>query len=157
MHKALIMKPRRSRFIALSAVVLALAAPVHGYPQGMMGGSMMSGGMMGGGMMGGYGPRGQSGPNKGSNPQWDELSTYVQSNRLACMSCHAYSRRGTGPAFADIAHRFAGHPGSGDRLARAISNGVSGQWAGYPPMPGGLATPSQAKELARLILRLAPE
>lgn len=115
------------------------------------------GGMMNGRMMGGYSPRGQPGPRKGSNPQWDELSAYVQSNRLACMGCHTYSGRGAGPAFADIAQRFAGHPGSGKELARAISNGVSGRWVGYPPMPAGLATPDQAKELARLILRLAPE
>lgn len=112
---------------------------------------------MGGGMMGGYGPRGEPGPSKGTNPRWDQLSSYVQSNSLACMSCHTYSGRGTGPAFADIAQRFAGHPGSRDELTRAISNGISGQWQGYPPMPGGLATPGQARELAGLVLRLAPQ
>lgn len=145
---------RRSWLITVFAVVLVLVAPMPAKSQGM--GGMMNGGMMGGGMMGGYGPPGQSGPSKGSNPQWDELSSYVQGNGLACMSCHAYSGRGTGPAFADIAQRFAGHPGSRKELAGAISGGVSGQWPGYPPMPGGLATPGQAKELAGLILRLPP-
>ena len=104
--------------------------------------------------MGGYA---EPGPSKGSNPRWDELSSYVQSNSLACPSCHGYSGRGTGPAFADIARRFAGHAGSREELARAISNGVSGRWPGYPAMPGGLATPRQATELAGLILRLGRE
>lgn len=112
---------------------------------------------MGGGMMGGYGPPEQAGPSKGSNAQWDEFSSYVQGHGLACMSCHAYSGRGAGPAFTDIAQRFAGHPGSRKELAQSISNGVSGQWPGYPPMPAGLATPGQARELAGLILRLPPE
>lgn len=120
-----------------------------------MGGGMM-GGMMGGGMMGGYGPPGEPGPSRGTNAQWDQLSSYVQSNGLACMSCHAYSGRSTGPAFTDIAQRFAGRSGSRTELAQAISHGVSGQWPGYPPMPGGLATPDQAKKLAGLILSLAP-
>jgi cytochrome c len=145
---------RRSRFVAIVAIALGLAAPRLAQSQGM--GGMMNGGMTSRGMMGGYGPPGEPGPSRGANPQWDQLSSYMQSNGLACVSCHAYSGRGTGPAFADIAQRFAGHTASRTELARAISNGVAGQWPGYPPMPGGLATPDQAKELAGLILRLPP-
>ncbi len=107
-------------------------------------------------MMGGYGP-GNEAPTQGSvsNPDWGKFTSYVQSNGLPCMSCHALSGRGTGPAYMDIAHRFAGQANDATELTRAISNGVSGQWPGYPPMPGGLATPKQAKKLADLILHLA--
>jgi len=139
-----------SRLIAISVIALGLAVPLPAHSQGMMGG-----GMMGGGMMGGYGSRAEPGPSEGTNAHWDELSSYVQSNGLACMGCHAYSGRGTGPAFTDIAQRFAGHPGGRKELAAAISDGVSGQWPGYPPMPGGLAAPKQAGKLAQLILDLA--
>jgi cytochrome c551/c552 len=55
----------------------------------------------------------------------------------------------------DIARRFTGQPNGAVELTGAIRNGVSGQWAGYPPMPGELATPKQAKNLAELILHLA--
>ncbi len=143
-NEGIIMKEHRSLVIAVFALSLGLAAPLHARSQGMMGG----------GMMGGYGPRAEPGPSKGSNPQWDEFSSYVRSNGLACMSCHAYSGRGTGPALADITRRFAGRPDSRKELARSISNGVSGQWPGYPPMPGGLATPAEATQLAGLILSL---
>ena len=156
------MKEHRSLVIAAFALALGIAAPLHARSQGMMGGGMMGGGMMGGGMMGGGmmgggmmgGPRAEPGPSKGSNPQWDELSSYVQTNGLPCMSCHSYTGRGTGPAFADIARRFAGRPDSRNVLAGAISSGVAGQWPGYPPMPAGLATPGEARTLAGLILSL---
>lgn len=129
--------------------------PMPAQSQGM-GPGMMGGGMMGGGMMGGYGPR-DEGPSEAgaSNPDWGKLTSYVQSNGLACMSCHILSGRGAGPAYMDIAHRFARQTDGASELTSAISNGVSGQWPGYPPMPGGLATPKQAKNLAALILRLA--
>lgn len=116
----------------------------------------MGRGMMGGGMMGGSGPRNKAPSQSGAaNPDWDKLSSFVQANRLSCMSCHAFSGRGAGPAFMDIAHRFAGQVDATTELSGAISNGVGGQWPDYPPMPGGLATPGEAKKLAELILHLA--
>lgn len=108
---------------------------------------------MGGGMMGGYGARGGSrGQSNGRNAAWDKLSSYIASNRLPCMSCHRFSGRAAAPAFIDIAQRFRGQPNAEVELSGAISYGVAGRWPGYPPMPGGLATPRQAKELTLLIL-----
>jgi cytochrome c len=150
---------RRSRFIVGLALAigtgLGLLISVTAQSQGM-GSGMMGGGMMGGGMMRGAGPRDEA-PGEGgvSNPAWRKLTSYVKSNGLACMSCHTLSGRSTGPAFIDIAHRFAGQANAKTGLASAISNGVSGQWPGYPPMPGGLAKPKQARKLAGLILQLA--
>ncbi len=152
------MNTRRLRFIVALALAggvgLGLVVSNPAQSQGM-GRGMMGGGMMGGGMMGGYGPRNEA-PGEGgaANPGWSKLNSYVQSNGLACMSCHTYSGRGTGPAFIDVAHRFAGQPGAASELASAIHNGVAGQWSGYPPMPGGLATTRQARTLAELILHL---
>jgi cytochrome c551/c552 len=116
----------------------------------------MGPGMMGGhgpGMMGGQGG-GESGPAAAGNPAWGRLNGYVASHRLPCMSCHAFTGRGMGPSFADIAHRFGDRPDGAATLAHAISQGSSGQWTGYPPMPGGQATPGEAGTLARLILEL---
>lgn len=72
------------------------------------------------------------------------------------MSCHALSARSAGPAYLEIAHRFSEETNGATELAGAIRNGVSGQWPGYPPMPGGMATPRQAERLASLILQLRP-
>ena len=145
------------------ALGLGLATPLAANSQGMggpndygrgsMGGGMMGGGMMGGGMMGGYGAPRQG---YGGNAQWDKLSSYISSKRLACMSCHRFSGRGAGPAFTEIAERFGGQSKATTELSGAISYGIAGRWPGYPPMAGGMATPGQAKRLASLILQLAP-
>ena len=154
------------------ALALVLATPLAAVSQGMdgrggygpgsmgggmMGGGMMGGGMMGGGMMGGYGAPGSAPDQRnGGNAQWDKLSSYIASNRLPCMSCHRFSGRAAAPAFMDIAQRFGGQPNAAAELSGAISYGVAGRWPGYPPMPGGLATPGQSKRLASLILQLTP-
>jgi cytochrome c551/c552 len=157
---------RRSRFIAGLALALGvgfgLAASLPARSQGMgpggaggYGRGSMGGGMMGGGMMGGYGPRSEPPGQGNASAPARELLSYVQSNGLPCMSCHAFSGRGAGPALFDIAHRFAGQESAESELARAISEGVYGQWPGYPPMQGGMARPAQASKLAGLILQLA--
>lgn len=148
---ATIRRLHRAALLAL-ALGLGLAAATTVHSQGMM-----RGGMMGGGMMGGYGPRNAQPPeSNASAPGWDDLSAYVRSNGLPCMSCHALSARSTGPAYLDIAHRFSGQTNGAAELSGAIRNGVAGQWPGYPPMPGGMATQGQARRLASLILRLEP-
>lgn len=118
-----------------------------GHGSGMMGGN-------GYGMMGGEGGGGEIGPRATLSPAQGKLNAYVASHRLSCMSCHAFTGRSMGPSFADIAHRFGNRADGAATLSRAISQGSSGQWTGYPPMPGGLATPSEAGTLARLILEL---
>jgi cytochrome c len=153
-----------ARWVLAAGIGLGLAAPMTavsqgmgGYGPGSMGGGMMGGGMMGGGMMGGYGaPGGETGQTNDRNATWDPLASYIGSNRLPCMSCHRFSGRAAAPAFLDIAQRFGGQPNAATELAGAISYGIAGRWQGYPPMPGGLATPGQAKRLASLILDLRP-
>lgn len=146
--------------IAGLAVVLALAGPASA--QGMMGHGMMGQGMMGQqmgpGMMGGGAGmmrrNGGGAANGAAGPAWDRLRAYVGDHHLACLSCHALSGHGAGPSFLEIAHRFAGQAGGTPAMAHGISAGVSGAWAGYPAMPGGMATPGQAQDLARMIAAL---
>lgn len=83
-----------------------------------------------------------------------KLVSYVKSNGLACMSCHAVDHRVIGPPWAKVALRYQGKPQAVKTVSKAIANGSSGLWAGYPPMPSGLATPAQSKVLAKLILHL---
>jgi len=116
--------------------------------QGMMGGGMMGGGMGQG--MNGQSPRGET----AANPAAENLVAYVRSNGLACFSCHSVGTRRIGPAFDDVARRYAGQANGQGELAGSIANGVAGKWAGYPAMPSGLASPTQASKLATLILAL---
>lgn len=114
-----------------------------------MGGRMMGGGMMGGTM----GSLPQNEPTTAS-PAAQHLVQYVRSNSPACFSCHTVYRSTIGPSFSDIAKRYHGQRGARDILTDSIVHGVAGKWRGYPAMAGGLASPKQAKELARLIMAL---
>lgn len=82
-----------------------------------------------------------------------KIQAYVQSKGLACMSCHGIDNKIVGPAWTDVAKKYKGDPKAEAELTKRIANGGSGIW-GATPMPAGMATPAQAKDLAKLILGL---
>lgn len=104
-----------------------------------------------GGMMMGPGSASAGG---GTSPSNGPLAAYVGSHNLSCFSCHAINGQGIGPSITEIAHRYAGQAGAEEMLSSSITEGVSGKWNDHRAMPGGLASPAQARELARLILSL---
>lgn len=70
----------------------------------------------------------------------------------ACMSCHAIDRAVVGPAFAEVARRYAADAGAAERLAAKIRSGGAGAW-GHVPMPAHPAlAPPDALRLARWVL-----
>jgi cytochrome c len=58
-----------------------------------------------------------------------------------------------GPAYKDVAKKYAGDKGAEDRLVQKIVKGGSGNW-GTIPMPGGMATEAEARVLAKWVLGL---
>jgi len=71
---------------------------------------------------------------------------------LACSTCHGVTRAIVGPAFRDVARKYAGDPGAEARLAAKVRQGGSGVW-------GAVAMPAQpqvkdddAKSLVQWIL-----
>lgn len=69
-----------------------------------------------------------------------------------CMGCHAVERKLVGPAYKDIAKRYANDPGAADMLAQRIVQGGSGVW-GVIPMPANPRVSAEdAKKLAVWIL-----
>ena len=52
----------------------------------------------------------------------------------ACLACHAVDRKMVGPAFQEIAKKYAGQKDAEAALARSIRAGGSGKW-GPVPMP----------------------
>lgn len=69
-----------------------------------------------------------------------------------CMGCHAVERKLVGPAYRDIAKRYANDPAAADVLASRIVQGGSGVW-GVIPMPANpRVSPDEAQKLARWIL-----
>lgn len=82
-------------------------------------------------------------------PAHADLALAQQRN---CMSCHAIDKKVVGPAFKDIAARYANDKGAADRLATKIVKGGGGSW-GVVAMPANAqVTPEEAKKLATWVL-----
>jgi cytochrome c len=71
-----------------------------------------------------------------------------------CMACHAIDKKVVGPAYKDVAAKYAGQKGAADKLAEKIMKGGSGVW-GPVPMPANTqVSAAEAKQLAEWVLTL---
>jgi len=68
-----------------------------------------------------------------------------------CTVCHSIDNKVVGPAFKDVAAKYAGQDGAADMLAAKIKSGGSGTW-GQIPMPPNAVTEEEAKILAEWVL-----
>ena len=70
-----------------------------------------------------------------------------------CLACHAVDRKvGIGPAFRDVATKYASDKNAQIKLAAKIRNGSSGVW-GRAPMPANpKVTEAEAVALAAWVL-----
>ena len=68
-----------------------------------------------------------------------------------CMACHAVDKKLVGPAYKDVAAKYAGDKTAAAKLADKIVKGGVGVW-GQIPMPANNVTPDEAKALAAWVL-----
>ena len=71
-----------------------------------------------------------------------------------CMSCHALDKKVVGPAYKDVALKYAGQKDAVDRLAAKIVKGGSGAF-GPVPMPAHTqVSDAEARKLAAWVLTI---
>lgn len=71
-----------------------------------------------------------------------------------CFTCHKVAEKSQGPAYAEVAKKYAGQPGIEDSLAQKIIKGGSGVW-GTVPMIGHPDIPeADAKAMVKYIMLL---
>ena len=71
-----------------------------------------------------------------------------------CSTCHAIDTKIVGPAYVDVAKKYAGKPGAVEMLVKAVKDGHVGTW-GMVPMPAHPNMPvSQIKTIVEWILTL---
>ncbi|MEI7537692.1 MAG: c-type cytochrome [Comamonadaceae bacterium] len=71
-----------------------------------------------------------------------------------CLSCHAIDKKIVGPAYQDVARKYAGQKDAPDKLASKIMKGGAGVW-GVIPMPvNSQVSEAEAKKLANWVLSL---
>ncbi len=72
-----------------------------------------------------------------------------------CSSCHAVDRTVVGPAYNEIAKRYAGQPSDvAGRLVRSVREGASGTWGDISMPSHSDLTDGQLKEIVQWILSL---
>jgi cytochrome c len=70
----------------------------------------------------------------------------------ACMSCHAVGTKLVGPAYKDVAAKYAKDAGAEAKMVQKILKGSSGTWGPIPMPANPQVSEADAKVLAKWIL-----
>ncbi|MEX1165597.1 MAG: c-type cytochrome [Hydrogenophaga sp.] len=69
-----------------------------------------------------------------------------------CMACHAADKKLVGPAYKDIAKKYAGDAKAVDMLATKIIKGGSGVWGAIPMPANTQVSEADAKKLSSWVM-----
>jgi cytochrome c len=82
-------------------------------------------------------------------PAWAQQDLAQKKN---CMSCHAIDKKLVGPAYKDVAAKYAGQKDAVDKLAEKVLKGGSGVWGAVPMPANPQVNEAEAKQLVAWIL-----
>ena len=82
------------------------------------------------------------------------LSDQALATAKNCMACHAIDKKLVGPAYKDVAAKYAGQKDAVDKLAAKIMKGGSGVWGPVPMPANAQVNEAEAKKLAAWVLTL---
>jgi len=71
-----------------------------------------------------------------------------------CMACHAVGNKVVGPAFKDVAAKYAGQKDAEDKLVQKVLKGGSGVWGAVPMPANAQVSEAEAHTLVKWILSL---
>ena len=74
--------------------------------------------------------------------------------RKNCTACHAVDKKVVGPAFKDVAAKYAAQDGADAALAAKITKGSTGVWGPIPMPPNPQVSDAEALQLSKWILAL---
>ena len=73
-------------------------------------------------------------------------------DKNGCLGCHATAAKLVGPAYKDVAAKYADQADATDMLAKSIRAGGAGKWGEMPMPPQAQLSEADAKKLAAWIL-----
>ena len=76
----------------------------------------------------------------------------VLAEKSGCLGCHAVAAKLVGPAYKDVAAKYADQPGATEMLAKSIRAGGAGKWGEMAMPPQSQLSEADAKKLAAWIL-----
>ena len=71
-----------------------------------------------------------------------------------CMACHAIDKKLVGPAYKEVAAKYAGQKDAVDKLAAKIIKGGAGVWGPVPMPANAQVNDAEAKKLAAWVMTL---
>ncbi len=73
--------------------------------------------------------------------------------KSGCLACHAVDHKVVGPAYRDVAKKYAGDKGAEAKLVAKVEKGGSGVWGAIPMPPNApRVKPADIKTLVKWIL-----
>src|SRR5438270_7136751 len=82
-------------------------------------------------------------------PAWAQQDLAQKKN---CMACHAIDKKLVGPAYKDVAAKYAGQKDAVDKLAQKVMKGGSGVWGAVPMPANPQVNEAEAKQLVTWVL-----
>ena len=86
-----------------------------------------------------------------SNTALANLDLAKQKN---CMSCHSVDNKLVGPAYRDVAKRYAGQKDAEDKLVQKVLKGGNGDWGQIVMPPNAQVSEAEARTLVKWVLGL---
>ena len=87
-----------------------------------------------------------------SNPDYVKGLDLIQRND--CLTCHDVATKKIGPAYQEVANKYAGVDTAVDYLAKKVIAGGSGVWGAVPMTPHPALALDSAKALVKYVLLL---
>ena len=84
-----------------------------------------------------------------SGPAWADAELATKKN---CLACHQIDKKVVGPAYKDVAAKYAGDKDAVSRLAQKIMKGGSGSWGPVPMPANPQVSEAEARQLAAWVL-----
>lgn len=69
-----------------------------------------------------------------------------------CMACHAIGSKLVGPAYKDVAAKYAGQKDAENKLVQKVMKGGSGSWGAIPMPANTQVTEAEAHTLVKWVL-----
>jgi len=80
------------------------------------------------------------------------LASAELAQKKNCMTCHAVDKKLVGPAYKDVAAKYAGQKDAVDKLVVKVLKGGSGVWGPVPMPANPQVSEAEAKQLVQWVL-----
>ena len=74
--------------------------------------------------------------------------------KSACLACHQIDKKLVGPAYKEVAQKYAGDAGAEAKLIAKVKAGGSGVWGAIPMPPNAAISDADIKTLVKWILAM---